>query len=340
MSAKLKVVPIVKGTIPTVSGIVQTIANDIKSGEYPKQVMDITQFFNQIGKGNNYTPKSDTRVQVRPKDRNTKRIERGVNKMLASGDTSKMKPLTVIYYPDTNTYKLLNGNHTSEMAINLGLTKMDVHIVNFDTQLDGYLSNAILLGDFLNTVEVEEDDVENDSVKLYLYQLMDENILAGLDPISDEEKKQVVASFPQVSEGTAGQWVSNNETVGSRGKHEKTWTDAELEAQRQTFKDTLDYAQHAIPTPRTLASWLDTGTSAIFNNCMMEKTNKALIIFYCSTTGQVNDYINTDIKKRIKDKYANYASTFLIRLEEEDENGELVETIKPLQIDTVFLRYK
>ena len=29
-----------------------------------------------------------------------------------------------------------------------------------------------------------------------------------------------------------------------------------LEAQRQTFKDTLDYAQHAIPTPRTLASWL------------------------------------------------------------------------------------
>mgnify|MGYP001375365428 FL=1 len=340
MSVNLQVVPIKTGTVRTVSGMVQDIVNSIKNDEYPKEKMDITQFFNQIGKGDNYAPKSETRVQVRPRDRNTKRIERAVNKMLASGDTSGMKPLTVVYYPDTNTYKLLNGNHTSEMAINLGIDKMDVHIVNFETQLEGKLSNAILLGDLLNTVDIEQEATENDSVKLYLYQLMDENIEAGLEPISNDEKKQIVAMFPQVSEATVGQWISNHETVGNRGKPDKEWTDAELEAQRQNFKDTLDYADYAIPIPRTLASWMDTGTSAIFNNCMSEKTNKALIIFYCSTTGQVNDYINTDIKKRIKDKYANYASTFLTRLEEEDESGELVEVIKPLQIDTIFLRYK
>jgi len=340
MSVNLQVVPIKTGTVRTVSGMVQDIVNSIKNDEYPKEKMDITQFFNQIGKGDNYAPKSETRVQVRPRDRNTKRIERAVNKMLASGDTSGMKPLTVIYYPDTNTYKLLNGNHTSEMAINMGIDTMDVHIVNFETQLEGKLSNAILLGDLLNTVDIEQEATENDSVKLYLYQLMDENIEAGLEPISNDEKKQIVAMFPQVSEATVGQWISNHETVGNRGKPDKEWTDAELEAQRQNFKDTLDYADYAIPIPRTLASWMDTGTSAIFNNCMSEKTNKALIIFYCSTTGQVNDYINTDIKKRIKDKYANYASTFLTRLEEEDESGELVETIKPLHIRTVFLRYK
>ena len=340
MSVNLQVVPIKTGTVRTVSGMVQDIVNSIKNDEYPKEKMDITQFFNQIGKGDNYAPKSETRVQVRPRDRNTKRIERAVNKMLASGDTSGMKPLTVIYYPDTNTYKLLNGNHTSEMAINMGIDTMDVHIVNFETQLEGKLSNAILLGDLLNTVDIEQEATENDSVKLYLYQLMDENIEAGLEPISNDEKKQIVAMFPQVPEATVGQWISNHETVGNRGKPDKEWTDAELEAQRQNFKDTLDYADYAIPIPRTLASWMDTGTSAIFNNCMSEKTNKALIIFYCSTTGQVNDYINTDIKKRIKDKYANYASTFLTRLEEEDESGELVETIKPLHIRTVFLRYK
>ena len=112
MSANLQVVPIKTGTVRTVSGMVQDIVNSIKNDEYPKEKMDITQFFNQIGKGDNYAPKSETRVQVRPRDRNTKRIERAVNKMLASGDTSGMKPLTVIYYPDTNTYKLLNGNHT------------------------------------------------------------------------------------------------------------------------------------------------------------------------------------------------------------------------------------
>ena len=340
MSANLKVISTTTGNANTVVGIVQSIANEIKNGEYPKEKMDITQFFNKIGKGNNYAPKSETRVQVRPRDRSTRRIERAVNKMLASGDTSGMKPLTVIYYPDTNTYKLLNGNHTSEMAINMGIDTMDVHIVNFETQLEGKLSNAILLGDLLNAVDIEQEATENDSVKLYLYQLMDENIEAGLEPISSDEKKQLVAMFPQVSEATVGQWFSNHETVGSRGKPDKEWTDAELEDQRQNFKNTLDYADYAIPSPRTLASWMDTGTSAIFNNCMLEKTNKALIIFYCSTTGQVNDYINTDIKKRIKAKYANYASTFLIRLEEEDDNGNLVETMKPLQIETIFLRYK
>ena len=231
MSANLKVVSTTTGNANTVVGIVQSIANKIKNGEYPKEKMDITQFFNKIGKGNNYAPKSETRGQVRPRDRNTKRIERAVNKMLASGDTSGMKPLTLIYYPDTNTYKLLNGNHTSEMAINMGIDTMDVHIVNFETQLEGKLSNAILLGDLLNTVDIEQEATENDSVKLYLYQLMDENIEDGLEPISDDEKKQLVVMFPQVSEGTVGQWISNHETVGKRGKPDKEWTDAELEAQ-------------------------------------------------------------------------------------------------------------
>ena len=173
MNVNQKVIPIKTGTVRTISGMVQTIANNIKQGEYPKEKMDITQFFNKIGKGNNYAPKSETRIQVRPRDRNTRRIERAVNKMLASGDTSGMKPLTVIYYPDTNTYKLLNGNHTSEMAINMGIDTMDVHIVNFETQLEGKLSNAILLGDLLNTVDIEQEATENDKfVALELLQYL------------------------------------------------------------------------------------------------------------------------------------------------------------------------
>jgi len=318
---------------------VEDIADKIKSGNYPTVIMDITQFFNKLGTGDEYSPKADTRVQVRPKDRNIKKVERGVNKMRRDGDYSKMKPLTVIYYPDTNTYKLLNGNHTSEMAINLGLKEMEVHIVNFGTQLKSRDSNAILLGDILNKVEVEEDNTENESIKLYLYKLMDENIEAGREAISDAVKKYITDIFPQVTEATVGQWISNHEKVGKRLKPQKEWTDAELENQRQTFADTLDYEGYVIPKPRTLAAWMDTGTSVIFNNCMVEGKTKALIIFYCSTTGQVDDIKNTDIKKRIKDKYAEYESSFLMRVKEKGENGEIVESIKPLKIDTVFLRY-
>lgn len=350
MKDDLEVVSITTGNVITDIEMVQNIANEIKNGEYPKEKMDITQFFNKIGKGDNfnYSPKEDTRIQVRSRDRDVKRIDRAVNKMIASGDTSQMKPLTIIYYPDTNTYKLLNGNHTVEMAIKQKIFTMDVHIVNFETHLEGEQSNVILLGNLLNLVDVEYESTDNEDVKQYLYERMDENIAAGRGAISSYEKKQLVTMFPQVSEATVGQWVSNHETVGRRSEPKKTWTDVELENQRQNFKDNLDYEGFAIPAPRTLASWMDTGTSAIFNNCMLENTNKVLIMFYCSTTGQVEDLIKTDIRKRIEDKYDDYASTFLIRIKEEDDNGNTiindngnpVETLKPLQIETVFLRYK
>ena len=44
------------------------IATQIKSGEYPTERRDTTQFFNKLGDGV-YVPDEDTRIQVRDTDR-------------------------------------------------------------------------------------------------------------------------------------------------------------------------------------------------------------------------------------------------------------------------------
>ena len=99
-------------------------------------------------------------------DRNLKRIEDAVNKIKASGDTSKLEPLTIVY-SEENEEKLLDGNHTVEMAIRSGLKEMDVHKVNFETQLESKEANVIRLGNLLNVQEVEkvpcsQDDIRNE----------------------------------------------------------------------------------------------------------------------------------------------------------------------------------
>lgn len=300
----------------------ESISRQIKSGKYKKQKMDIKQFFRKIG-DNDYFPKEDTRIQVRETDRDISRIERAVHKMKASGDTSKLEPLTIVYYPDDNVYKLANGNHTAEMAINMGIEEMDVHVVNYKTQLGSKHSNVMRLGNCLNKVEVEKIDVSDDDIKNEFFQLMDERVEEGLSPIPTEEEKQnFVETYPQITKATIGQWVSHHGTAGSRRSPKKTYTNAELDNQRQSFKNDLDYIDYAVTAPRTLSSWSDTGISAIFNDCMVEGKRKALVIFYCSTVNQVDALINTDIRDRIKTKYKELSEFWNIK------------------IDTVFLRYE
>jgi len=298
------------------------IAKQIKSSKYPKEKINIKQFFRDLG-NDEYVPKEGTRIQVRDIDRDIDRIQRAVNKIKSSGNTSNLSPLTVVYFPKKNEYKILNGNHTSEMAINVGIAEMDCYIVNFETQLDSKISNVLRLGNLLNIQEVEKVDVSCNDVKRELMQLMEEKESKGLDPNpTEDEKKELVELYPQVTMHTIGQWVSNHQTVGSRRSPKKSYTQAELVSQRQSFKDNLDYVDYTITQPRTLSAWSDTGISAIFNECMEENKKKALVILYCSTVQQVDTLINSDIRARIENRYNELAKYW------------------GLEIKTVFLRYE
>ena len=304
------------------------IATQIKSGEYPTERRDTTQFFNKLGDGV-YVPDEDTRIQVRDTDRDLGRIERGTNKIKSTGDTSGLKPLTLIYFPKWNTEKLINGNHTVEMEVNCGIFEADAHIVNFDEQLGGSMAKVKRLGNLLNLDDVETVSTGDNDIRGELYELMNENYASGLDAKPTEEQiLDFIDTYPQITRGTIGQWISNHDEVGSRNKPKKSYSKAELQVQRESFKNNIDYKDYAVLEPRTLAQWRDTGISSIFNDCMEEGKKKALSIFYCSTLEQVEQLKrygkgdSSDVRNTIEQKYARLGEYWGV------------------EIKTIFLRYE
>ena len=304
------------------------IATQIKSGEYPTERRDTTQFFNKLGDGV-YVPDEDTRIQVRDTDRDISRVDRGVNKIKSTGDVSGLKPLTLIYFPKWNIEKLVNGNHTAEMEVNCGIFEADAHIVNFDEQLGGSMAKVKRLGNLLNLDDVETVSTGDNDIREELYELMNERVASGLDAKpSEDDIEDFLETYPQITSGTIGQWISNHDEVGSRNKPKKSYTKAELQLQRESFKNQLDYQDYAVLEPRTLAQWRDTGISSIFNDCMEEGKKKALSIFYCSNLVQVEQlkrygkFDSADVRNTIEQKYARLGEYWGV------------------EVKTIFLRYE
>tara|TARA_B100000965_G_scaffold78694_1_gene62591 strand:+ start:789 stop:1724 length:936 start_codon:yes stop_codon:yes gene_type:complete len=304
------------------------LANQIRTGQYPTERRDTTQFFTKLGDGV-YVPDEDTRIQVRDTDRDISRVERGVNKIKSTGDSSGLKPLTLIYFPKWNIEKLLNGNHTAEMEVNCGIDEADAHIVNFDEQLDGSMAKVKRLGNLLNLDDVETVSTGDNDIRGELYELMNENYASTQNAKPTEEQiNDFIETYPQITRGTIGQWISNHDEVGSRNKPKKSYTKAELQLQRESFNNQLDYQDYAVLEPRTLAQWRDTGISSIFNDCMEEGKKKALAIFYCSTLEQVEQLKrygkgdSSDVRNTIEQKYARLGEYWGVK------------------IKTIFLRYE
>lgn len=300
---------------------VKEIAQQIKSGEYPREEIDVTQFFHKLN-DNEYAPNRQKRIQVRDVDRDIDFVDRVVNKIKVSGDTSGLEDLTCVYFPDDNEIKLLNGNHTAEIEVKSDIFKSNACIVNFDTQLGGKRSNAIRLGNLLNKTDVEKTAVKSNDVRKELYELMAEREQEGLDPKpTDDILDEFAETYPHVSRQSLGQWISHTSS-GGRAKPMRTYTAGELANQRINFENLEDYQDYVILDPRTLNSWNQTAISMIFNDCMEYDKRNALVIFYCSTVEQVRQLKETDIRDRIKSHYAKLGEYF------------------GLTIKTVFLRYE
>ena len=300
---------------------VKEIAQQIKSGEYPREEIDVTQFFHKLN-DDEYAPNRQKRIQVRDVDRDIDFVDRVVNKIKVSGDTSGLEDLTCVYFPDDNEIKLLNGNHTAEIEVKSDIFKSNACIVNFDTQLGGKSSNAIRLGNLLNKTDVEKTAVKSNDVRKELYELMAEREQEGLDPKpTDDILDEFAETYPHVSRQSLGQWISHTSS-GGRAKPMRTYTAGELANQRINFENLEDYQDYVILDPRTLNSWNQTAISMIFNDCMEYDKRNALVIFYCSTVEQVRQLKETDIRDRIKSHYAKLGEYF------------------GLTIKTVFLRYE
>ena len=262
------------------------LVKDIETGNRPSNDIDITQFFIKLSNGE-YVPDMSTRIQVRNRDRDVDFVERTVNKINKTGDRSKLSTLTTVFFPKTNVVKLLNGNHTAEIELLLGLRKAGANSINFDTELGGKMSLARRLGNLLNREEVERNSTSADDVRGELYAIMDERIAEGKDAKpSENELQELIDLYPFVSRLTIGQWISYHAQGGSRRSPLKSYSGEELKQQKEFYTKQRKYRGYVILAPRTLGAWESTGVAQAFIQCKNENMTKVLVPFYSASVAE------------------------------------------------------
>ena len=262
------------------------LAKDIETGKRPSSNVNLIQFFTQLSNGE-YVPNPETRVQVRNRDRDTDFIDRIVTKVEQTGDRSKLSTLTTVYFPETEQLKLLNGNHTAEIELRLGIHDAPAVTVDFEKDLNGKESLLRRLGNLLNKEEVERNSTSRDDVKAELYDIMNERIAEGKDAKpSDDEIDELIALYPFVDRRAIGQWISYHEVGGTR-RPLKTYSKQELKEQREFYKRQRKYSKdYVVLEPRTTERWDNTGVAQAFIQCKKENKTKVLIPFYCESFAQ------------------------------------------------------
>jgi len=287
------------------------LAQQIKSGEYPREEIDIEQFFNEDG-----SPIRENRIQVRDIDRDIDRIDRAVNKMKVSGDYSKLEDLTLVKYPN-DILKIGNGNHTAEMIYLLKQQGVDLPptmgtILDFEEDLGGKLSNALALGNELNKIEVEKVDVHHNDIRNHLYQLMDEQEEYKL---SEDQIKVFNRQYPHISSRTISQWISNHKEVGGRRPTTITYTKNELATIKSTFEKIEEYEDYAVLDPRNLRGALETGIAQAFRQMKNKDKRKCLVILFCEGAAQGDEWKNSNIGEKIKLEYEELSNYHNVTIE-------------------------
>tara|TARA_B100000427_G_scaffold291970_1_gene269075 strand:+ start:651 stop:1553 length:903 start_codon:yes stop_codon:yes gene_type:complete len=289
------------------------LAQQIKSGEYPRQEIDVEQFFNEDG-----SPIRENRIQVRDVDRDIDRIDRAVNKMKVSGDYSKLEDLTLVKYPN-DLLKINNGNHTAEMIYLLKQEDIDLPpikgcVVDFVKDLGGKLSNALALGNELNKIEVEKVDVHHNDIRNHLYQLMDEQEDYKL---SKEQIKEFNRQYPHISERTIIQWISNHKEVGGRRQPLISYTQGELKSIKSTFEKMQKYSDYVVLEPRNLRGAFETGIAQAFRQMKNQTKTKCLVPLFCETVAQANKWEKSNIEEKIKLEYEELSGYYEVTIEYE-----------------------
>ena len=283
-----------------------TIAKQIRSGTYKrKTVIDLRDFFVEVSPGK-WSPNPDTRIQVRDTDRSIAFVDEIYNTIIATGDASLLDDIVLVYFKETDEFKIIGGNHTSEIKIRLGKYESDAFVVDYEDDLQGRESVAIDFGNELNNPEKRERPVTESDVKNIVYTHIAENIEMGLkNPKPTEEwKKNLQARYPFVSMKAIGQWISNHDEVGGRRSAKKSWTEVEKENHHESVKNRFDYQGYHVIAPRGLSSWDQTAVSTVVNHSVQNPLQKDyVLIFYAESAAQAAELVSGNIRAKIEERY-------------------------------------
>ena len=297
---------------------IKTLSEEIKTGKRATVDVEIIQFFQQLNNGE-YVPDQKSRIQVRNRDRDLEFIERIFNRIQNGGSESDLNFLTCVYFPETDTTKLINGNHTVEIALRLGLETVKAVVIDFEKELGGKLSNVIRLGNLLNNEEYERNPISIEDVKGELYEIMDERLENGECATPTEEQiTELLELYPFVNRRCIGQYISYHKNGGTRRAPLKSYTRQALKDQHQFYTRLARYQGWLVLEPRTIDSWSHTAISETFSKIMVEfkdktKDKNVLVPFYCKSIAQAESLEKT--KKKIENHYKELSEYWNINIE-------------------------
>jgi hypothetical protein len=297
------------------------IANQIKDGTYKRKIkIDLRNYFEEIDT-DVWEPLEETRIQVREYDRSLAFIEKAVNHCVNTGDHSNLDILVLVYFKKTDEYKIIGGNHTSEIMIRLGIYESDAYVVDFEEDLQGRMSVAVDFGNELNHDAKMKQPTSVDDVKNIVMTHIDENIDAGLkDPRPSKEfKDDLLSRYTFITAKQLGAWCGWEQKTGGR-RPAKSYSPEKIEQQWQVYKDMLAYEHHEILRPRELRSWDQITISTFMNKYIREDIKLFLLIFYPENAAQTVALKSGEMQKKIRKLYDDY----------EEKVG--------IKIDTVFLK--
>lgn len=298
-----------------------TIANQIKNGTYKRKIkIDLRNYFEEIDT-DVWEPLEETRIQVREYDRSIAFIEKAVNHCLNTGDYSNLDILVLVYFKKTDEYKIIGGNHTSEIMIRLGIYESDAYVVDFEEDLQDRMSIAVDFGNELNHDEKMRQPLCVDDVKNIVMTHIEENVEAGLkDPRPSKEfKDDLLSRYTFITPKQLAGWCSWEQKTGGR-RPCKSYSPEKIEQQWQVYKDMLEYEHHEILRPRELRSWDQITICTYMNKYIKGDTKLFLLIFYPENAAQTLALKTGEMQKKIRKLYDEYERKIGIKL------------------DTVFLR--
>jgi hypothetical protein len=303
-------------TIKTKKLTEKQIVNLIKAGQWQNtKIVDVVDFFTHLGNGE-YKINADTRYQVRETDVDRERIKRAVNKIKATGDSSGLNKITLVWFEKLKKLKIINGNHTIEMMLDCKFLTTEANVVSFEKDLGGKESKVRRLGNLLNEEPVETVATSTEDVRNELWIIMDENKEEGkpLEP-TPEQKKDFLEVYPFIDEYQFGKFVARHPNTKAYTKCAKTYTTAELQSIRESYRSQLKYQGYAVLYPHIIDTYKQVPIAEMFKQMRDEGKKKCIVPFYCNTIVQRDNLIQGDIVKKMKTEYSTLSAYWGVTIE-------------------------
>jgi hypothetical protein len=296
-------------TVPS-KKTVSEIVGEIKNGTWSSILEINVEDFVESPQPNEYVPKGESIIQVRPVLINHDFITEQVTKVKNTKDYSGLEKAILVYFPEeliingeviaeANSYKLLGGSHGIVISSYLDIWKKDAYIVNFELDLGSNYLKLYRLGNLLNNEYKVRNGLEKDAIKLEVWRQIDDNINTGLQTekessLTREQQDSFLEDYQQINQGHLTNWMSTHE-FGGRNTPSYSWSIPERQAFADDLRKQKCYSDYVIIEPTTLHGWKNEALGRLiqagvdYTRKNDKESRKFLMPLWASTQSQVDE---------------------------------------------------